>query len=134
MHTTSLSRAETRSISIAAAPGVVVAFLADGRHLPDWAPNFATQVARDGENWRIGSGDAAFTVTISVSTEHGTVDLLREINDRQGAFMRVVPNFDGCELVFTLVFPDGIESAVVDAQMAVVESELRTVRELCEGL
>jgi hypothetical protein len=127
-----VGRAETRSIAIAADPDVVVAFLADGRHLPDWAPTFATEVAPDGENWRIGSGDAAFTVTISVSAEHGTVDLLSAINARQGAFMRVVPNFDGSELLFTLVFPDGTQPSVVNAQMAVVETELRTVRERCE--
>jgi hypothetical protein len=30
--------------------------------------------------------------------------------------MRVVPNFDGSELVFTLVFPNGTDSATVDAQ------------------
>lgn len=49
MPTISLGRAETRSIPIAAAPGKVVAFLAEGRHLPDRAPNFATEVVPDGK-------------------------------------------------------------------------------------
>ena len=47
--------------------------------------------------------------------------------------MRVLPNEGGSEFVFTLIFPAGTPEDVVAGQMATVESELRTVRELCEG-
>ncbi len=132
MHTITLHQAETRAVSIAARPESVVAYLADGHNLPEWAPNFATETAVDGDLWRIGSGDAAFTIAIRASREHGTVDLLNPADRRQGAFMRVVPNLDGSELLFTLQFPAGTDPGAIDAQMTVVEAELQTVRDRCE--
>ena len=43
-------------------------------------------------------------------------------------FARVVPNLTGAELIFSLFFPEDTEPAAVDAQMAVVDEELRAVR------
>ena len=48
MHT---NRAETRSISIAAAPDAVLDFVGDARTLPRWAPDFARSIRPDGEYW-----------------------------------------------------------------------------------
>jgi hypothetical protein len=52
---------------------------------------------------------------------------------REGVFARVVPNGSGSEFLFTMLFPDGTDPAVIDAQMRTVEQELRTVRALCEA-
>jgi hypothetical protein len=51
---------------------------------------------------------------------------------RQGVFTRVVPNGAGSEYLFTLFFPEATPEERVASQMAVIETELRTVRELCE--
>jgi uncharacterized protein YndB with AHSA1/START domain len=124
---------ETRSISIAAPPEAVIALVGDPYRLPDWAPAFATSVEPDGDQWLIGSGAARFAIAVRVSAEHGTVDLLRPDDDTFGARMRVLHNHAGSELVFTLVFPAGVEPEAVRAQMATVEAELETVRALVEG-
>jgi hypothetical protein len=133
MHTIATGRAETRSISIAAAPEAVVALVGDARRLPDWAPAFASSVAPEGGAWRIGTGEGSFTIVVEVSTEGGTVDLLSTADRRRGAFLRAVPNGGGSELLFTLLFPDGTDPAAVDAQMATVDGELASVRSLCEA-
>ncbi len=121
---------ETRSISIAAPPEAVLAVVGDPYRLPEWAPAFATAVEPDGDNWLIGSGDAQFAITVRVSAEHGTVDLLSPNNATFGARMRVLHNHTGSELVFTLVFPAGVAPEAIRAQMETVEAELETVRAL----
>jgi hypothetical protein len=133
MPTITLGPAETRSISIAAPPGAVLAVVGDPYRLPDWAPAFASAVEAEGDHWLIGSGDARFAIGVRVSAEQGTVDLLRPNDESLGARMRVLHNHAGSELVFTLVFPAGTESAAIAAQMATVESELETVRALVEA-
>jgi hypothetical protein len=50
----------------------------------------------------------------------------------RGLFARVLPNGDGSEVVFTLLFaPDTPEDAVA-AQMLTLETELAAVRNACE--
>ena len=133
MHIKPLADAETRSISIAAPPATVLDLLSDPRRLPDWAPAFASTVEQDGHDWFIGSAGAQLRIRVQVSLDHGTVDLLRPEDPSRGARMRVLHNEHGSEFVFTLIFPVGIEKDVIARQMTTVESELRTVRDLCEA-
>ncbi|HWI74357.1 MAG TPA: SRPBCC family protein [Baekduia sp.] len=134
MQTNLTVRAETRTISIAAPPAAVFTLVADGARLPDWAPAFASAAEPDGDDrWLIGTGDAQFPIRVRADAEHGTVDLLRPADATVGAFMRVIPNGGGSELLFTLLFGDEVEPAAVDAQMTTVEGELATVRALAEG-
>jgi hypothetical protein len=133
MHTKRTGRAETRSISIAAPPAAVLAVVADPRRLPEWAPAFARGVQPDGDDWLVDTGEGRARITVRVSPEHGTVDLLRATDPTRGAFSRVVHNGDGSEYLFTLVFADGATEAAVSRQMATVETELEAVRALCEA-
>lgn len=48
--------------------------------------------------------------------------------------MRVLDNEGGSELLFTLVFPARAPDEAIAQQMAIVEAELRTVRDLCEAV
>jgi hypothetical protein len=127
---TKLPRAETRSVSIDAAPRSVFAFIADPRNLPLWAPGFASTVRPDGDRWIVTSDDAELTIAVRASEELGTVDLVRGPELNVGAFSRVLPNAGGSEYLFTLFFPDGTPADAITAQMDVVEQELRTIREL----
>jgi hypothetical protein len=139
MQTISTSRSETRSIAIAAPPEVVLAVVGDARRLPEWAPDFARAVhpagesAPDGDGWIVDNGEAEFPIRLRVVAELGTVDILRPGEPPRGAFARVIPNGTGSEFLFTLFFPHSTEPAAVEAQMATVERELETVRELSES-
>jgi uncharacterized protein YndB with AHSA1/START domain len=130
MPTIVVDRAETRSITIAAAPEAVLDVVADARRLPEWAPRFAQAVRPDGDEWLVDTGAGELRIALRVSRELGTVDPLRPGGPPRGAFLRVVPNHDGAELLFTLFFPDGTGEAAVAEQMATVEAELQTVGEL----
>jgi Polyketide cyclase / dehydrase and lipid transport len=137
MQTITPDRAETRTIAIAAPPEEVLAVVGDGRRLPEWAPGFAPAVRRDGEGgdgaWIVDSGSGELPIRLRVDAELGTVDILRREDPPRGAYARVVPNGAGSEFLFTLVFPAATDAAAVDAQMATVEAELRTVRRLAEA-
>lgn len=133
MQTKAARRAETRTISIAAAPDAVLDLVADPYNLPSWAPNFARAVRPSGEEWLIDQGKNEIRITMRVSRAHGTVDLLATADPDRGAFTRVVPNGSGSEYLFTLFFAGETDETVVSQQMTVVEDELQTVRTLCEA-
>jgi hypothetical protein len=133
MHITSLGSAATRSISINTPPEIVVDLVSDPRRLPDWAPRFASAVKPAGQDWLVESGEDELRIRVRVSREHGTIDLLRPQDSNRGAYMRVLSNGAGSEFVFTLIFPGGTPDELIAQQMTTVETELRTVRDLCEA-
>jgi hypothetical protein len=63
MQTTKLNVAETRSVSIAAPPTVVLRLVADARRLPEWAPDFARAVRPDGTDWLVDTGGGEARIT-----------------------------------------------------------------------
>jgi len=107
--------------------------LSDAQRLPDWAPAFARAVEPAGPDWLIDSGGSRLRIRMRVSLEYGTVDLVRPEDPRRGARMRVLDNEDGSVVLFTLVFPTGVDDEAIAQQMAIVETELRTIRDLCEA-
>lgn len=133
MSTNGLQRAETRSVSIAASPQAVLELVTDPRALPRWAPGFAPSIRPDGEDWVIDSDGEQARIRLVVSREHGTVDFRSATNPRRGAFSRVLPNHEGSEYLFTLLFAKDTPEQAVKHQMSIVETELRTVRQLCES-
>jgi len=126
-------RSKTRTISIDATPDAVLNVVADPYRLPSWAPNFARAVRPAGDDWLIQSVGAEALITVRVSRDQGTLDLLAARDHRRGAFSRVLPNGDGSEYIFTLFFSRGTEETAIAAQMAIVDVELQTVRSLSEN-
>jgi hypothetical protein len=128
------NRSETRSISIQAAPDTVLDFVGDARTLPRWAPGFARSIRPDGDHWLVDTGAGEACVAVLVSRERGTVDIVSGLDPSRGVFTRVLANGEGCEYLFTQFFPESVSESDIAAQVAVVEGELRTVREACEAL
>jgi len=84
-------RSKTRTISIDATPDAVLNVVADPYRLPSWAPNFARAVRPAGDDWLIQSVGAEALITVRVSRDQGTLDLLAARDHRRGAFSRVLP-------------------------------------------
>jgi hypothetical protein len=128
-----MKSASTRSVAIAAPPAAVLDVVADGARLPEWAPGFAPKVRADGDLWVIESGGGEVNIHVRTDRESGTVDFLAAADERIGAFTRVIPNGEGSEFLFTLLFDEGTDTAAIDAQMKIVEEELATVRAMVES-
>jgi hypothetical protein len=134
MPTIALGRAETRTISISAPPADVFAYLSDPRHLPAWAPAFATAVTHEqGDIWRVQSGAGERRTAVRAAWPLGVVDIVSPEGPSRGLFARVIPNLSGSELIFSLSFPAGASPDQIEAQMATIERELIAVRQRVEG-
>jgi hypothetical protein len=131
MHHGELARAETRSLSIAAQPAGVISYLRDPRKLPEWAPQFASEIRLADDHVVVNPGEGELRMRLIASPEAGTIDLVAAADPRRGAFMRVLPNRDGCELLFTLFFPVETSRDAIATQMSEVEAELERVRAAC---
>jgi uncharacterized protein YndB with AHSA1/START domain len=127
-----INLAETRSISIGASPAAVHEYLADARRLPEWAPAFATEVRPKGGHWVVTQGATELDVAILANRDCGTVDIVAAANHSLGAFLRVLPNGPGSELLFTLLFAPDTPEHQIEAQMTTVENELAAVRQACQ--
>jgi len=121
-----------RSVGIAAAPTIVHGYLADAAHLPEWAPGFAPRVRPSGARWVVARGDVEFELEVVAEPRAGTVDFLAAADHARGLYARVLPNGEGSELVFAIMFAPDTPEDVVAAQMLTLETELGAVRDACE--
>lgn len=120
-------RTSTHSITIAARPEDVFAFVADPEKLPTWAIGFAKGIRRENGGWlvRTGSGQE-LPIRVDADTERGTVDYHMSLAPgvEVPATTRVVPNGDGAEYVFTMFQPPELPAEVFEAQIAELAREL----------
>jgi hypothetical protein len=124
-------RSVTQSIEADVDPGTIFELLADPRYIPDWAPNFADEVAEDeGRGWRVRKNAEVFSIRVVAATAARTVDYLREIvpGREGGAYTRVVPRVGGGSvIVITLPVPPGGDAENVTA---VLKDELAALARL----
>lgn len=117
---------------MAAEPAAVHAYLSDGRNLPDWAPNFAERVRPGGAGWIVSRGEAEFEIAVHSEPRSGTVDFVDPRDHARGLFARVLPNGSGSQVVFVIMFAPDTPEDVVATQMLTLESELASIRAVCE--
>lgn len=134
MPTKVLQHAQTRSIAIAAPPATVLAYVSNPQNLPRWAPSFAPSIIeRDRQLIVRRADDSEFAICVQAGAKEGTVDIVSAIDHRRGAFTRVLPNNDGSEFVFTLLFDRSTPETAIADQMAIIDEELAAVRDACEA-
>lgn len=112
---------QTQSMESDAAPAVVYELLADPRHIPEWAPDFADLITGDAHRgWRAVKHGEDFALEVVPQRDARTVDYLREIAPGRtgGAYARVLPRpAGGSVIVMTLPLPPGTDPAAVAATL-----------------
>jgi hypothetical protein len=123
------------SVSITRRPDEVYAFASDPVNLPRWAAGLArSEVRRDGDQWVADAPFGRIKLRFAPPNPYGVMD--HDVTLESGAVvhnaMRVVPNGQGSEFVFTLIRQPGMSDAQLAADRAAVERDLQTLKELLE--
>ncbi len=125
--------ARTVSVSVDRPPAQVHAYVVDPRNLPEWAPGLARSVRPDGDRWLVETADGPVHVAFAEPNPYGVADhrITGEGFDVEVS-MRVVPNADGSEVVFTVLRAPGATDDGFARDLALVEQDLQTLRNLLE--
>jgi len=113
----------------------VYAFAAKPENMPLWASGLASGLTRDGEDWIADGGPIGkVRVRFAPQNDFGVIDHTVTLPDGlvvENA-LRVVPNGDGAEVMFTLLRPPGMDDAAFEADAAHVARDLDTLARLME--
>ena len=123
------------SVYIARSPADVYEFASDPRNLPRWASGLArSEVKRDGDEWVADAPFGKVRVKFVERNSFGVMD--HDVTLESGVTvhnpMRVVPNGEGSELVFTLIRRPGVSDEQFGDDKATVGKDLKTLKELLE--
>ena len=131
--TTYSSRHITETIE--RAPSDVYAFVSDPRTLPAWASGLSTTIEQVDGEWVAESDLGRVTVVFAADNPYGVLDHVVTLPDGTAVTnpLRVVPNGDGSDVVFSLFrSPDGdLDSFESDA--AAVVRDLARLKVLLEN-
>jgi hypothetical protein len=119
-------RSDTQTITIAARPDRVLAYVGDGANLPRWAIGFAKSVRPHGSGWLVTTGQGEVPTTITVNDTAGTIDFRVQAapDTDAAAYSRVVPNGEGSEFIFTQLQQPGATDELFAQLVAAVGHEL----------
>jgi hypothetical protein len=123
------------STYIARKPQEVYAYASDPRNLPHWAAGLAgSQVTREGDEWIMDAPFGKVRVKFAKQNAFGVMD--HDVTLESGATvhnpMRVVPNGNGSEFLFTLIRQPGMSDEQFLKDKAAVEKDLRALKTLLE--
>ncbi len=112
----------------------VYAFMADYEKMPLWASGLSSGLTRDGEDWIAPGPLGNARVRFVAGNDYGVVDHLVTLEDGRQVqnALRVVPNGDGAEVMFTLLRQPGMSDAQFADDTAWVEKDLATLKSILE--
>jgi hypothetical protein len=121
--------------TIRRSPADVYAYVSDPRNLPAWASGLSTTISLVDDQWVAESDLGRVTVEFVPDNPYGVLDHVVTLPDGKAVTnpLRVVPNGDGSDVVFSLFqAPDGdLDSFESDA--AAVASDLVRLKVLMES-
>jgi len=123
------------SIYIARPPADVYEFASDPRNLPRWAAGLArAEVRKDGDEWIADAPFGKVRVRFVQPNAFGVID--HDVTLESGVTihnaMRIVPNAEGSEFVFTLIRQPGVSDLQFAEDKAAVENDLKTLKGVLE--
>lgn len=118
------------------APEEVYAFASNPANLPIWAAGLArSEVKKDGNVWVAEAPFGKARIKFAEANTFGVMDHDVELDSGVVVHnpMRVVPNGDGSEFIFTLLRQPGMSDDQFGDDAKAVANDLRTLKELLEG-
>ena len=113
----------------------VYAFAGKPENISRWASGLADGLSPDGDAWVADGGPIGrIRVRFAPENDFGVIDhvvILEDGTEVQNA-LRVVPNGEGAEVMFTLLRQPGMDDAAFAADAAHVLKDLQTLKALME--
>lgn len=130
-----MHEAQHVGIYIARPPIEVYEFASNPENLPRWAAGLArSEMKNDGDEWVADAPFGKVRVKFVQRNSLGVMD--HDVKLESGVTvhnpMRVMPNGEGSEFVFTLIRRPGMSDEQFAEDKAAVENDLKTLKELLE--
>lgn len=127
-------KSNTLSVTIAAAPERVYAFASNPENLPRWVPSFFKSVERVDGEWVAQSPLGRVGFEFVHDNDLGVLDhtVTLPTGARLTNPMRVIPNGDGSEILFTLIQHEDMTDQQFQEDAELVLGDLHTLRRLLE--
>lgn len=122
-------------VSIDRRPEDVYAFASDPGNLSKWAAGLArSEVRQEGGEWAADAPFGKVRIRFAPRNEFGVLDhdVVLESGEVVHNPIRVVPNGDGSEFVFSLMRQPGMTDEQFAADEAAVRRDLRALKDLLE--
>ncbi len=122
------------SISINCPAKKVYRFASNPENLPKWAAGVSSTVRKAGDDWVTESPMGEVRIKFAEENMFGILDHDVTLPDGFKFYnpMRVFPNDDGCEVVFTLYRQPDATDKQFDDDARMIESDLKKLKELME--
>jgi hypothetical protein len=113
----------------------VYTFAEAPKNMPLWASGLATGLERSGNDWIAEGVLGTVKVSFVPHNEFGVIDHTVTIESGLRVYnaLRVVPNQDGCEVMFTLLRMAGMTDDQFEADAAHVGRDLDALKALMEA-
>ncbi|OWV86786.1 polyketide cyclase [Rhizobium sp. R693] len=113
----------------------VYAFAAAPENMPLWASGLASGLEHSGEDWIATGALGAVKVSFVPHNEFGVIDHTVTIESGLRVYnaLRIVPNGDGCEVMFTLLRIPGMTDEQFEADAAHIAKDLTALKALMEA-
>jgi hypothetical protein len=129
-------RSETVTTVLDAPADRVFGYMAEIEHLPEWATEFARELRRDGDDYKVRNGLGEFFFTIRADPATGVIDMYAgPTKDELAVFpTRVVPLPDGRSAYsFTMFQAPGMDDELFEAQHASLRREFGNIERILGG-
>ena len=129
------TRAQHVSVSIDRSPDRVYEFVANPENLPQWAAGLSGSIGHENGEWIAESPMGRVKVQFAARNPFGILDhdVTLPSGDRVNNPMRVVPNDDGSEVIFTVYQRPGMSDDVFADDTKAVARDLGKFKTLLEG-
>ncbi|KQV81769.1 hypothetical protein [Rhizobium sp. Root1220] len=112
----------------------VYAFAGAPENMPLWASGLASGLERSGDDWIAEGILGTVKVSFVPHNEFGVIDHTVTIESGLRVYnaLRIVPNGNGCEIMFVLLRPPGMTDEQFEADAAHVARDLEALKTLME--
>jgi hypothetical protein len=121
-------------VSIDRSAADVYRFASNPENFPKWV-EFVSSIKKDGDSWKAETSLGSIHIRFAPQNEFGVIDHQVALENGETVFnpMRVLPNNQGCEFIFTLYRMPGRLDKEFNEDAQSVTKDLHHLKEMMEG-